>query len=486
MTKCTLFFPSVVRFALVAILLAGCGRIVIMPVSEEVKLGAGVAKQVEEQIGIYHAPETTAYIEAIGNRLVSNLDKNPFEFSFQIVDQPEPNAFAIPGGHVYVSRGLLILANSEDELAGVIGHEITHVTRRHSMKQMQKGILPGLLTLPGRVVGRVIDEDLGNLLNSPVNAVGQVYLASYGRGQESEADQLGMRLSAKSGYDPKELATILGQLVSDVEMLTGEKRKFSFFDSHPTTPKRTKEIHRDAEKIEWSRKPGISKNQHEMQRRLEGLIVGHNPAQGVFRERQYLQPDLNFTITFPEGWKTVNTPQSVGAIAPKEEGMVFLGIAGPAADPKAQAQAFMDQLKKEFGAEPFNTREVEIGNWPGHVLIYEDPSGKEPMYIHFLWVAADKLTYQLIGVGPERLKPSLRETALSLRPLTGEERDSFTGLRLRLATAMAGESLADLSQRTGNQWALAYTAMVNHIPEDKTLSAGDVIKIAKEEPYRGK
>ena len=486
MTKCTLFFPSVVRFVLVLILLAGCGRIVIVSTDEDKRLGEEVSKQVEEQIGIYQAPETSAYIKAIGNRLVENLEKRKFEFTFQIVDQPEPNAFAVPGGHVYVSRGLLILANSEDELAGVIGHEITHVTRRHSMKQMQKGILPGILTLPGRIVGRVVDEDLGHLLNSPVNAVGQVYLSSYGRGQESEADQLGMRLSAKSGYDPKELATILGQIESDVEMLTREERKFSFFDSHPTTPKRTKEIHRDAEKIEWSRKPGISKDRKDLLSWLDGLTIGHNPAQGVFREQQFLQPDLNFTITFPEGWKTVNTPQSVGAIAPKQEGTVFLGVAGPAADPKALAQAFMDQLKKEFGAEPSNTRAVEIGNWPGHVLTYEDPSGKEPMYIHFLWVAADKLTYQLIGVGPERLKPSLRETALSLRPLTGKERNSITGLRLRLATAKAGESLADLSQRTGNQWTLAYTAMVNHIPEDKTLETGQVIKIAKEEPYRGK
>jgi predicted Zn-dependent protease len=198
--------------------------------------GAKVAKQVEEQIGIYQAAVTTEYVQAIGERLVASLEDREFDFQFQIADQWEPNAFALPGGYIYFSRGILILANEEGELAGIMGHEISHVTERHSARQQERSIVPGLLSLPGAIVGTVVNEDLGKLINSPINMIGQVSLASYGRKQESDADRLGMRLSAKSGYDPLLLASNLQRLEKDVEMLTKRKREFSFFDSHPMTP----------------------------------------------------------------------------------------------------------------------------------------------------------------------------------------------------------------------------------------------------------
>jgi Zn-dependent protease with chaperone function len=198
--------------------------------------GAEVAKQVEEKIGIYRAPVTAEYVEAIGSRLVGNLEDNPYTFKFHIVDQFDPNAFALLGGWVYVSRGLLVLANTEDELAGVIGHEIIHITERHSANRQRRGMFGGILKIPGAVVGAVVSEDLGNLLNAPINTVTQISLASYSRSQESESDRLGMRLAAESGYDPIALADILAHLQADVEMLTGERHKSSFFDSHPFGP----------------------------------------------------------------------------------------------------------------------------------------------------------------------------------------------------------------------------------------------------------
>ena len=175
-------------------------------------------------------------------------------------------------------------------------------------------ILPGILTLPGRIVGKVVNQGLGTLINSPIDRVGKIYLANYSRGQESEADRLGMQLSARSGYNPQELAVILGQLEKDVEMQTGQERKFSFFDSHPMTPKRIKEIHSGAEKLDWSRKPAIARNTRDFLNRLDGLYYGINPAQGVFHGQQFLQPDFNFSIRFPRAWQTVNTPSAVGAI----------------------------------------------------------------------------------------------------------------------------------------------------------------------------
>ena len=122
------------------------------------ELGAENAELVEVLMGIYPDKEMTAYVNAIGTKLLAALDKNPFEFQFHIVDDPIPNAFALPGGYVYVTRGILSLTISEDELACIMGHEIIHVIDRHSIKQMRSSILPNMLELPGAIVGNVVSE----------------------------------------------------------------------------------------------------------------------------------------------------------------------------------------------------------------------------------------------------------------------------------------------------------------------------------------
>lgn len=132
------------------------------------ELGAQNAQMVESQMGIYPHKEMNAYVEAIGQRLVAELDDPMFDYQFQIVDDPIPNAFALPGGYVYVTRGILSLITTEDELACVMAHEIIHVTRRHSIKQLRNSILPRMLELPGKIIGNVVNEDLGNLLTAPV------------------------------------------------------------------------------------------------------------------------------------------------------------------------------------------------------------------------------------------------------------------------------------------------------------------------------
>jgi predicted Zn-dependent protease len=465
-------------------LLGGCLPMALVPTDLDRQLGAQTARQVAQQIGLYDAPVTEVYVRAIGDRLVGHLEKKQFQFVFNIVDQQEPNAFAAPGGYVYLSRGLLVLANSEAELAGVIGHEISHVTQRDSVRQSQKTILPRLLTLPGRIVGRVLSKDVGALLNAPVDLAGSVALASYSRGQEREADRLGIQLAAASGYDPRALATMLAQLEHAQEAQTGKAKHFSFFDSHPMTPGRVKTIDRLATALHWTPQPPIAAGHGEFLHRMDGLYIDVNPAQGLFKGQQFLQPDVNFSITFPEGWKTLNTPSAVGAFAGEKDGLAVIGIAGKDADPDLVAQTFIDDMKREQKVEPTTVKSVEFGDWHGKLVTYTDTTGTGPMTIYFLWVRMDTMTYQLIGLGPEKYHELLRATAMSLRPMTKEEHGSLTAKRLRIVEARAGETLADLGQRTGNGWKPAYTAIVNGVSEASQLEAGELIKISHEEPYR--
>jgi predicted Zn-dependent protease len=294
---------------------------------------------------------------------------------------------------------------------------------------------------------------------------------------------MGMRLAGKSGYDPKELATILAQLEKDVEMLTGDKHKASFFDTHPITPKRVEEINKELAKIQWSPQPAIARNKQDFLRRLDGLQYDENPAQGVFRGHTFLQPDLNFAITFPEKWKTTNTPSAVGAMTEKQEAMIFLGLADKQAEPEQLGQAFVAKLRQKYETEPAEARAVQAGQWPGYLVTLAESERGQITYMHILWVKMQKLTYQLIAVGADQYRPTLKQTALSLRPLITDERNAITSLRLRIVEAKAGETFTELGQRTGNAWKPDYTAMINNIPADRKLQGGELIKIARRELY---
>src|SRR5436190_1818637 len=246
--------------ALAANLLAAAPlRAQLLPSTQsDLDQGAKVAKLVEEQIGLYKAPATEEFLREVGQRLVAEAKADRWRFQFQIVDQLEPNAFAIPGGGIYISRGLLALVTSEDELAGVLAHEIAHVTERHAARQQRKGFLPSILSIPGSIVGNVVSENIGDLINAPIGAVSGAWIRKYSRGQEKDADRIGIRTAATAGYDPAELGSMLARLEADVAAKTGEERRFNIFDSHPMTSTRVRDIQRDAQRLEKSAHPAIA------------------------------------------------------------------------------------------------------------------------------------------------------------------------------------------------------------------------------------
>ena len=448
----------------------------------DIEQGSEVAKVVERQIGLYSSPVTEAYVRAVGQRLVAAAGDPRWKFSFQIVDQEEPNCFAIPGGGIYVSRGLLALLVREDELACVLGHEIAHVTQRHSARQQRKGFLPGLLSLPGNVVGNVVSENLGTLMNAPVEAVGGAWLSHYSRSQETEADRIGIRTAAQAGYQPTALAEILQRLDRDVASQTGKERRFSIFDSHPMTQTRLKDIQRRAASLSPAAQAPEARDTAALFAKLDGIWWGENPENGVFHKNQFLHPAIGFTLTLPAGWKHRNSPQYVISVEPKEEAMLMLGLAGPACDPQTAGQEFVQQMHARAEIDPISVRNTTLGSFPAFLATYLERSGRAPMYLHFLWVTMAERTYQLIGLAPEQHQQTLKNAALTLRPLTEAERKSVTGKRLRIVTAHRGERLDELAARSGNAWSPAYTALANGLEVEATLSEGQLVKIARLEP----
>ncbi len=452
-------------------------------VQSDKETGLRMAKQVQSQIGLYPAPGLKHYINAIGRRLVEGLKKRRFDFHFDITDQEEPNAFALPGGYIYLSRGILPLANSEDDLATVMAHEIIHVTKRHAAKESERSILPGLLKVPGLLVGSLVGEDLGALLVAPVSLIGKVSLARYSRKQESQADSLGIRLAAKAGYNPERLADMLQQIEKEIETETGQRRGFSFFDDHPTTPHRVKDIEGQAKKISWKPRPHIAKGEAAFLRLFNGLVYGENPETGVFRGQQFLHPRFGFSITFPKGWKLRNSPSSVGAFTENRDAAIFMTGIGKAQNPQALGEAFTEELREKHHVIPERAEAIRIHSFPAYLVSIVGGSAMHPVRYSYLWITMNGRTYRLFGGGVESHRTAVRNTVLSLRPLTRQERAGITVKRIRLVKAVKGETITALCKRTDNAWAPAYTAIINGLSANARLQAGRLIKIAREEKF---
>jgi predicted Zn-dependent protease len=329
----------------------------------------------------------------------------------------------------------------------------------------------------------VVSENLGRLINAPVDTVGGAWLSRYSRSQETESDRIGVRTAAQAGYDPKALAEILRRLEQDVASQTGEQRRFSIFDSHPMTETRLKDIQSRAADLRPETKPHVAPDAAALLSKLDGIWWGENPEEGVFRKNQFLQPTIGFTITLPEGWKHQNTPQYVISAHPQQEAVLLLGVAGAASAPEATGEKFIQQMRTKARIEPAAKRTGSIGEFPAFVVSYLDRSGRAPTYLHFAWVAMGGKTFQLIGLAPEKHREALRNAALSLRPSTEVERGAVTGKRLRIVAARPGERLENLSARAGNVWSPAYTALVNGVDAEAVLDEGRLIKIAREERW---
>ena len=461
-------------------LLAGCVTAVVSP-ELETAAGSAMSQQVADQIGLYQDPVLSRYVDSVGQRLVSRLGDTPYTFNFAIVDQFEPNAFASPGGYIYISRGLLSQMNSEDELAGVLAHEISHVTRRHHVRQVGRSLGTGLLTLPGRAVG-VVSEDLGNMINTPIEYAGQVYLASFSRGQETEADQYGLRLAAESGYQPLALAEALEGIERTLFLLTGEEHEATYLDTHPTTPQRVADIHSLAASLSVADSPPLA-NANRFRWKLDGLWWGpQNPQQGVFVDQTFLSADLDFSVRFPPGWETVNTPRFVGAGEPDDKAYLALGANSGEFTPEGYAAALITRMRDRAGLEPAVNRAFDIGEWPAHVVRYDDDTGVEVVSLYYVFLAAAEGSFTFMAMGYEHLRETLRESVLSIRPLTSAERDKIGGLRMRVTEIRSGEDLPGFTARLGSETGPKFTAALNGL-EESHVGSGEPRKYVRKERY---
>ena len=463
---------------------SGLPELTLISAKQEQELGDEEAKKVEAGMGFADDTAFTPFLNQLGQRLAEHSPRKDVTYQFHIVDMAEPNAFALPGGYVYVSRGLLALTNSEGELAGVVGHEIGHVAGKHAVQRISRqapmavvfGLASGITGLVSSTVGDLLGG-IGNLAQSAI-------FSPYSRSQETEADEVGQQIAAEAGWDPVELSAFLATLGREVALHEKEPRKPSFFDSHPATPDRVADTAHHAKSLTRVARDPISPTREAYLARLDGLVVGPRAANGLFHETAFLHPDLNIFLKFPDKWLHENAPDRIVAAAPKGEAAIVLQAVAKGDDPLEGARALGKAKQVDLVAK---AESITINGLPAARAVFPT-NGKA--HVELTWIAHGGLIYQLLAVAPgdqlKALQPLFDSVTGSFRPLSASERAMITEQRVRLITVREGETIEAVAARAHSSWKVEEVAVANGLLPAASLRKGQVLKMAIEERYESK
>lgn len=435
-------------------------------------MGRDADPQVREEYGLVDSKPLQDYINTIGQRLAAVSHRPNIVWHFVVVNSPVVNAFAIPGGYVYFTRGILAYMNSEAELAGVMGHEIGHVTARHSVRQMTRAQLAQI----GLGVGTALSPTFGQLGGLAETGLGLVFLKN-GRDAERESDRLGVEYAAKGGYDPREIGgffEVLQRLseANDRETIPG------WLSTHPDPPERvatTAQLARQWVSDLRLADSAMTVGRPEHLELLNGLIFGDNPREGFFEDGHFYHPDLNFQLEFPRGWKVENTRQSVVALEPT--GAAAIQLSFVSVPEGTTADAYVRQLA-ERGVRPIEGEMIQVNG--NRAFLGTFPTGPTTTTL-VAFVEYNRRLYQIAGSGDSRrFGAATNDSIRSFSKLMSERARNARPDRIRLHRAVGSETLSELAVRFDNPRMDAQKlAVLNRFAPDQRLAAGTVVKVVE-------
>jgi predicted Zn-dependent protease len=443
-----------------------------------------VEQQVEREVGTLDDPALVHMVGELGRRIAVAAELPEGSLRFAIANLPETNAFSFPSGNVYVSRGLVGFVRSESELANVIAHEVAHVLGRHAQRLESRKSQVRSATL-----GKIMTASLGGARGSEalraLELEGAGLVARYSRELEHAADREGQVLAARAGFDPLGMATFLAALDKETTFRLGRPRRPTFLDTHPAAPERAQNAAATARRL--SAPPPSTRPPSAFLDRLDGLLVGDDPAEGAVRDGAFLHPDLDLRLHFPPDWRIANSHGAVLAAPPDGPLVLVLELQEEYHDPAAAAVRYLRATKRTLAlidSGPFPEARVPAHQAAGRVL-----RAGEPLYARLFWFAHGGKIYRLqgIGTGPgfERFGAALEGVARSFRPLTEAERASFRARHLRVIPALAGERFEAALARGGNVERLDQISLANGLDVGDRLPAGRRVKVVVEIPYPG-
>jgi predicted Zn-dependent protease len=353
---------------LVSTMLTACGTAVVNPVTgrsertvmseqDEVEEGRKAHAEVIKEYGVVANPRLQAYVNDLGQRLAKQSHRANLKWTFTVLDSPEVNAFALPGGYVYVTRGILAYLDSEAELAGVIGHEIGHVTARHGAQRATRQQTAGIGVLAATILGAVLESQgysgAGQLASDLSQNVAAGYIASYSREQELQADELGAEYLSRNRYNPQNMVDVIGVLkaqeryAADAAKAEGRPAPAgaNWLSSHPSNDQRLTEIRQIAAKYKGSYgDDGRSR----YQQAIDGIAFGESADQGLTRGRNFYHEGLGIALTAPQGWKIDNSPNAILLVSGAGDAALIVKLVPPQAG-KTHEEIIRNALKPVSG-----------------------------------------------------------------------------------------------------------------------------------------
>jgi len=447
----------------------------LMPPAQEAAVGAQEHDKVRQTYGDFVTGPVADYVDRIGQKVAANTERSDVRYQFFVLDSPIVNAFALPGGYIYISRGILSLANSEAELAGVIAHEIAHVTGRHAAERVSQGVLVGL----GAAILSVAtgSDTVGQI----ANVGSDLYIRSYSRTQETQADELGVRYLSRAGYDPRAMASFLASLDAQTKLdlaLAGKSANdgFNYFSTHPLTSDRIAR----ATQVSMAYPAGGIDNRDVYLAMINGLTYGDSEHQGFVRGDMFYHPGMGFAFSIPAGFNVTNNPTEV--IATHPNGSILI-LDADRDDQGRDAFMYLTQNWMKGSPSAQGAESITINGMRAATAAFAGMANNRPVTIRVVaieWRPGQFFRFQMAI--PENATKAdveaLKRTTYSFHAMTDEERSSIRPLRLKTITATGGDTVQTLSSRMAYAKAQEDRFLVlNGMSKGDAVKPGQVYKI---------
>ena len=449
----------------------------LMSEAQEIELGRQMDGEIRREMGVYDDPELQRYVSDIGLRLAKASERPNLPWHFTVVDAPAVNAFALPGGYIYLTRGILPFLNDEAQLAGVLGHEIGHVTARHSAQQYTKATTAGI----GVTLLSIFVPEARPFQNVTETALGVLFL-KHGRDDELQADELGVRYAAATGWDPAGVAGMLRTLSRLDEASGSRKGVPNWLSTHPAPADRVEKVQTAIRQTPSTAVGTAGRDEGQFLRRIDGIVFGDSPSEGIVRGNTFLHPDLRLSLTFPQGWEVQNTKTQVAAKAPERENYMLLQLVQ---NPRGAIEQVAVGGMQQAGFRQLNGQRAEINGLDAYVGTYQGQlQGLGNVVTVAAHIVHERNVYLFAGLAPanefERVQQQFAGSIRSFRELSRAEAANIRPNRVDVYTVRGGDSWQSIAERTGGMLKASTLAIMNNYDPGQPPRPGDRIKVVVE------
>ena len=447
---------------------------VMISENQEIQMGREYNAQILKQYPVYQDPRLQEYVQSIGESLALKSHRPNLVYRFTVLDSPDINAFALPGGYIYINRGLMSYLSTEEELAAVLGHEIGHVTARHSVRQYSQAQLMGILST-------AIEINSGRTAGNIANLASGALLSGYGRDMELEADDLGAQYIYQDGYSPQGMYEVLSVLKDQeiyskkiAEQRGQEPRSYhGVFASHPSNDLRLQEV---LDNVGTSFQMGEKKDEDTYLEKIEGMVFGDSEQSGIRRGNDFYHGPLNLYMSSPDTWEIINTPNTLIFISPFGEAILEMTLED--LNFKETPESYM----KRFASNTFEDKNIVVNGFEG----FTSKAYRSGRTVRMAVLFKNDQVYQFIGYlkdeysDIDQFDESFLKIINSFRKLQNDEFSLSKPLRLTSYKVKKGDTYKTLASKSSiNINAEDQLRLINGDYPNKSLDEGRIIKIVK-------